>query len=312
MIEKKIKRIKKGGTLVLFPKESCEYQETFDYMFENSIEINETLTGDTIHEIARIINSKELEQLILIDYIDSYGILLPLIKGKTNVKLIFTSSVANFTNTFVLNNFKKIINFYNFNLIKKIGCFDYNLYITLKKAKYLVEYIMPDIKINKTKPIKSSDIAIIGNDYDPNNNYYNMLSALKLVDYKRVKVRITQPVTQSFINLFDIKAENIEDDRKLQLNNELNLYVNFTNSNISKILKSMDSGIPCIVGNVEMFDDNEFLKKMLVVKGDDNINDIASKIDAVRKNKKLIIEEYLKFRKKYSKKAETQFKKFMK
>ena len=39
---------------------------------------------------------------------------------------------------------------------------------------------------------------------------------------------------------------------------------------------------------------------------------IASKIDAVRKNKKLIIEEYLKFRKKYSKKAETQFKKFMK
>ena len=61
-----------------------------------------------------------------------------------------------------------------------------------------------------------------------------------------------------------------------------------------------------------MFDDNEFLKKMLVVKGDDNINDIASKIDAVRKNKKLIIEEYLKFRKKYSKKAETQFKKFMK
>jgi len=51
---------------------------------------------------------------------------------------------------------------------------------------------------------------------------------------------------------------------------------------------------------------------MLVVKGDDNINDIASKIDAVRKNKKLIIEEYLKFRKKYSKKAETQFKKFMK
>ena len=62
----------------------------------------------------------------------------------------------------------------------------------------------------------------------------------------------------------------------------------------------------------EMFDDNEFLKKMLVVKGDDNINDIASKIDAVRKNKKLIIEEYLKFRKKYSKKAETQFKKFMK
>ena len=197
MIEKKIKRIKKGGTLVLFPKESCEYQETFDYMFENSVEINETLTGDTIHEIARIINSKELEQLILIDYIDSYGILLPLIKGKTNVKLIFTSSVANFTNTLVLNNFKKIINFYNFNLIKKIGCFDYNLYITLKKAKYRVEYIMPDIKINKTKPIKSSDIAIIGNDYDPNNNYYNMLSALKLVDYKRVKVRITQPVTQS-------------------------------------------------------------------------------------------------------------------
>ena len=124
MIEKKIKRIKKGGTLVLFPKESCEYQETFDYMFENSIEINETLTGDTIHEIARIINSKELEQLILIDYIDSYGILLPLIKGKTNVKLIFTSSVANFTNTFVLNNFKKIINFYNFNLIKKIGCYN--------------------------------------------------------------------------------------------------------------------------------------------------------------------------------------------
>ena len=70
----------------------------------------------------------------------------------------------------------------------------------------------------------------------------------------------------------------------------------------------MDRGIPCIVGNTDFFDKNEILKKYLVVKSDDDINEIKEKILLVKKNKSIIMKEYKEFRKKYKKEASLNLK----
>lgn len=311
MTEKDFNKIKKDGILTLLPDYNNNQLESFNYMFGNVVLIQDNISESITNNFIDMIN-KKLSQLILVNSIDFYREILPHISPRVKIKWIFTNTLANLTNGMVMNTLRTILEFYDRGLVSKIGCFDYNMYLTLKKAKYPVEYIMPDIKANHKKTNRFSDIAIISNDYDPNHSYYNMLSALCMIDYKRVKINANMPATKKFIEDFNIKAEQISDLKKLEANNEINLYVNFTNSEVYKILKSMDSSIPCIIGNVDIFDSNKYLQEQLVLKSDDDVNEIAEKINSVRKNRDKIFKEYEKFRLDYSKKVLNQIDKFLK
>ena len=311
MTEKDFNKIKKDGILTLLPDYNSDQLESFNYMFGNVVLIQNNVNKIVIDNFINAVN-KKLSQLILINSVDFYREILPHISPKVKVKWIFTNPLANLTNGMVMNMLRTILEFYDRGLVSKIGCFDYNMYLVLKNAKYPVEYIIPDIKFHPKKTNRFNDIAIISNDYDPNHSYYNMLSALCMIDYKRVKINANMPATKKFIEDFDIKAEQVSSVNKLEANNEINLYVNFTNSEINKILKSMDSGIICIVGNTDIFDSNKYLKEQLVLKSDDDVNEIAKKINNVRKNKDKIFKEYEKFRKSYTTKAIKTIEKFIK
>ena len=71
-------------------------------------------------------------------------------------------------------------------------------------------------------------------------------------------------------------------------------------------------GIPCVLGNTDIFDKYPKLKKFLVLKSDDDISEIANKIDSVKENREIIIKEYEKFRKKYSEESKKNIIKFLK
>ena len=74
----------------------------------------------------------------------------------------------------------------------------------------------------------------------------------------------------------------------------------------------MDKGIPCVLGNTDIFDKYSKLKKFLVLESDDDINEIASKINLVKENRELIINEYDKFRKDYSLKSKNNIETLLK
>ena len=73
----------------------------------------------------------------------------------------------------------------------------------------------------------------------------------------------------------------------------------------------MDNGIPCLVGNTDLFDSSIYLKKMLVLESDDDVNEIAFKINEIRKNKEEIISKYIDFRNSYSKIAKEKYERFL-
>ena len=165
----------------------------------------------------------------------------------------------------------------------------------------------------KTKKSKRSDsIGLIGNDYNPNHNVYNELSALKLIDYSYVKMIKTMPATNHFIKFFDIKEKEVNTLNEVMSDNFVNLYCNFTSTNTELILKSMDMGIPCILGNTDIFDKYPKLKTYLVLQSDDDISEIANKIKNVKENNKDILQMYEKFREAYSKNSKSSIDKFLK
>ena len=70
--------------------------------------------------------------------------------------------------------------------------------------------------------------------------------------------------------------------------------INFTNTNHELIRKSYNCGVPVIIGNSSFYHNNKYLNEHLVVKSDDDINEIVDKIKFVQNNYKKILEEYNK------------------
>ena len=61
-----------------------------------------------------------------------------------------------------------------------------------------------------------------------------------------------------------------------------------------------------------MFDNNQKLRKYLILESDDDINEIASKIKIIKSEKDKIISEYKKFREKYSSESKKSIEKLLK
>ena len=81
--------------------------------------------------------------------------------------------------------------------------------------------------------------------------------------------------------------------------NDLNLYVTFTECSPVVPLESLELGVPCITGNNHHYFRNSKLYDYLVVKSEDNIDEIYSKARIAIENKDEIIKLYKSWKKDY-------------
>ncbi len=257
-------------------------------------------------DIAEIINeSNNLKEIVFVNYNRYYRDVIPGIKKGKKITWIITHSVASLTDPKLNIIFKNIMEFYSRGHIDCIGCTDMGLYELLLKKGYCAQLVKLAYNSDTTDYYEDSgSIGILSDDYDPKHGLYNMLTALKLVDYENVKLISTMPATKHFLEFFSLKYSICNNIDEVMKNNFVNLYCNFTNSDEFVIIKSMDMGIPCIVGNCNMFNEYPLLKKYLVLLSDDDVNEIAEKISNVRQHMKEIFKEYEKFRHKYIEKSQ--------
>lgn len=293
-----VKRIASNSKkLVLLPESDILYADCLKYMYGDCVVLSID-SFDKINDLVEIINDK-MEELYFVNFQNMYRKLLPCVDKKIKKNEIFLCDVANFTNTFILPIFYDISEFYERKLIDKIFVLNNSVYEMMKK-KFNVEKFSIKLPFNnsiKLDNIDSNSIGIISNDYDPVQNFYNMLTAVSMVDgYEKVKFVPYMDASREFFDHFEIRHDfcaNIED---VMCNNFINLYCNFTSTNPCLVIKSMDNGIPCLLGNTDLFDNNKKLKELLVLKSDDDVNEIAFKINNIKDNYKVIFDEYKKWR----------------
>ena len=290
----------KNEYLVLVSENEKEYIDSLSFSFqpENIKIISETITKQDIEELAKTINEK-YKKVIVFDYVYEFFELLSIISNKVDAYWIFKYSIACFSNSYLYNYFLQIIEYKKRGIIKEIYTVDYALYTTFNKE---CNYIKLDIRTTEESEEKN-EVGIIGMDYDGFSNFYNSLSACTFYNFERVKVQNTMDVTIDFGKKFNLNIEKYNSYIDIIKNSKVNLYCQFTNYIITDILKSLDMGIPCIVGNTNIFDENKYLKEQLVLKSDDDINEIVKKIENAVKNKERILEEYKEFRSEYSKQS---------
>lgn len=285
--------------------ENSNYYEAVNYSFDNNIcVLNNNSDLKKIEAVAKELDS--VDTVLLFNLTNVNDLLLNMLPRKVKKYLIFEYSIAEFSEYVKLNEFLLLMKYLDMKLIEGIYCLNHTTYM-LFKDKYKAKYLQLDIA-KREKKDSGESIGVITSLIRQYSSTMNVVSAITLTDFKEIKIWNAEKSVKKFAKDFHIKVINLKHLDDAISNNDINVYINFSETCYDIILKSMDEGIPCIVGNTDFFNSNETLKKYLVMKSDDDINEIKERILLVKKNKKNIMKEYSNFRKKYRKEVSLNLK----
>ncbi len=282
---------KDESTLAFVPTEYSIIYDSILYTLKNIININRNYEDN---RIAEIVNNSKIKKIYLFGNHPFYRFILPRFNKHIEVCWVFNESFSNLSNSKVREMLNTIFEYYDRRLIKIIGCISKDNQKVFENAGYRCEYFKLEIELINHQIKNANSIGILSDDSDPNNNFYNQLAALTLIDYDTCKFKSTMKETTRFVKYFNIKYKKVDDLNDVMQGNFVNLYINFTNTNKELIKKSYNYGVPVIIGNSDFYTNNKYLNDHLVVKSDDDINEIVEKIKFVQNNYKKILEEYNK------------------
>lgn len=302
--------MKSSNKILILLKDSEKFmKKVFEFNFNNAdiILIPENYTPFDREKLAEKIN-KKYEQVIFFDYYDQFYLLLPLISKKIIKKYIINNGISLLYNECILNNMMQLYEYKERKMIDYIATTKYDTYISMKDK---IDYIELDYK-TKIHPKNNNSIGLLGLYYVEYSNFFVQLSAVAISKIKKAIVLEQNTVVKKFEEDFNVVIEEEKDVIKLIEQNKVNLDVAFSEVSPINFLISMDAGIPCIIGNTNLLDNDEKLKKLLVLDSDDDVNEICEKIDNVLENKKEIKKLYSIWRKKYSDNSKKLIEKFVK
>lgn len=296
------------STLVCLPieykdkLEIYEYNFKYIYLFESNYK--------SVDEFIEFVKFNNIKEILLIDYRLEYETIIESLENNVRVNLIFTCDLASLTSEYYRNQHDSIVKLYKNKKINKLGLLDKNLYIITKMEYKNTYHVIFDFPIKKINKKKKAGIGLLNISEDPKHSYFNELSAIGILNEKANIVEFSGDINK-FVKEFNIDTEEFKTMENVIANSEITLNVNFCNTDIYNFIKSMDSETICILGNNSALNDNEYLKRNLQVKSDDDVNEIADKIENIKKNKDEILKEYSKFRKIYSSDSKKSISEFL-
>ncbi len=291
-----------NSTIELFGKKQC-------------IKLYEIFNKKQIENIANAIVNNEFKQVIFATMAYGYKDLAEKIHElNSNIKIKFLWHGSH--SLFVVFNEQKfledLLQLQRRGVVSTIGFFKSAMADFYLSKGYDACLVMNDVnlkeKIEKNKEDKRLKIGLYSSGDRWEKNTYNQLSACAMVKDAYIDVVPETKLATSFCKLMNIKTVSDEPitslKRKDLLNrmaqNELNLYVTFTECSPMIPLESFELGVPCIIGNnTDLFKDGK-LNEMLVVKEEDSIDEIYDKINMVLDNKEEIMSLYKEWKKEYS------------
>ncbi len=293
-------------------------KEYINCNFDNCLFIHTIPYNFEINKIIKEVRNNNYEQVILEDYaIGLDKIISKLSIENIKIKLIWTGGLATLNSDIELGNLLEVIELLKNKKIYSIAFTDDGMYEMYKSIKgvYKIKYTVNSKKENDLEPLNR--IGVYGEDIDWRSNYFNQIASVKMVDGYKLSLIHARRITNKYCKLFNIKYVNIKSKlstnsfRKSIMNNDVNSMVEFSNRMDLFIIDSFNYGVPCVIGNNTLFFANTDLEQYVVVKSDDDINEISEKMMLCIKNKKKIISVYNKIKKQYDKESKTLINSFI-
>ena len=313
-IESEIAKFSNSEYIVIYNPEYVGIMNSTKEMFGNTIEIKEILKSEEINDIADSIISNNIEQVIFSSITYGYKTLAEKIYEKNNniiIKFFWHGSHSLFVNRDEEYFLSSIIDLTKRNIVTSIGFAKESMaeYYKLKGYNsYFLKNTVNNIKLIKKENIKENNnikIGIYSSGDRWEKNTYNQLSACSLIPDALVECIPTTKAVKSFCDIMNIKLtseSNFLSRKELfekMSENDVNMYVTFTECAPMIPLESLELGVPCILGNNNHYFNGTELEQYLVVKSEDSIDEIAEKAILCIKNKDKIMNLYIEWKKLY-------------
>lgn len=294
--------------------------------FKNIIPIREQYTKKEAFSIADEVNKRNFKIVIFNGFAKGWDMIVNRLKEvnpNVKIKILWHGSNALLTEEYDFQVFMQILKKNKNKIIDEIGFVKKSMYDFYSKKGYNCSFVMNYIDIeNKEKYICKKK-----NNFTPKiglycsgdrwvKNTYNQLSAASLIENSTLDCIPLGYKVQELANNLQLNITGVcgnisrEDLFYRMAQNDINLYVTFTECAPLLPLESLELGVPCITGDNHHYFEGTELEKYLVVNKEDNMMEIYDKMKYAIKNKDKIIELYNEWKKVYNEEAKKSIEKF--
>lgn len=285
-------------------------------LFDNTVGIKEVLNKKQLDAIVNAIIDTRVKYVIFSSITYGWKGIVEKLKERNKdikIKFLWHGSHAMFVERDESYFLYSIIELMDRGLVDSIGFFKESMAEFYKQKGYNSFFVtnnVNNIKITNKEAFKKEEGKVCLGSYAAGDrwgkNTVNQLSAASMVKNSVIDIIPVTPLISEFCETMNICIN----DRNLGylprqelLNrmalNDVNLYVTFTECSPVVPLESLELGVPCITGNNNSYFKGSKLEDYLVVKSEDDINEIYDKIKYCLNNKEEIIKLYKEWKKDY-------------
>ncbi|MDO4283023.1 MAG: hypothetical protein Q4D02_05230 [Clostridia bacterium] len=325
-----IEKYKKSSYIVFYNPECVGITNATQEILKNTISLNELFNEKAIEDISQAIVENNIKQVIFATQAHGYKTLSEKIKEKNQnmiIKFMWHGSHSLFVNRDEEHFLESILDLEKRGIVTSIGFLKESMAKFYSLKGYRSCFVMNTVnsikskKMRKGKNDKSIRVGIYSSGDRWEKNTYNQLSACSIVSPDLIVDSVpATPLFKSYCKLMNIKCSEESNTGSVlreelierMSKNTVNLYVTFTECAPMVPLESLESGVPCIVGdNNHYFTDTE-LEKYLVVKSEDSIDEIAEKMKLCIEHRDEILKLYKEWKKEYDVKSKKSVEEFLK
>ena len=313
----KINSYKNQEGFAIYNPECLGIMNSTKDLFKNTLALKEVLNKKQLDNIVDAIINSNVKYVVFSSITFGWkGIVEKLKERNKNIKIKFLwhGSHAMFVERDESYFLYSIIELMDRGLVDSIGFFKESMAQFYKEKGYNSFFVTNNvngIKVTNSNAFTKEAGKIYLGSYAAGDrwgkNTANQLSAASMVKKSIVDIIPVTPLVSEFCdtmnitindrNLGYLKRQELLNRMSL---NDVNLYVTFTECSPVIPLESLELGVPCITGNNHSYFKNSKLEEYLVVKSEDNIDEIYEKIIYCINNKEVINKLYKEWKKEYN------------
>lgn len=294
-------------------------------LFENIVPLEQVFGRKNIKKISNAICECNIKSVIFSQIVDGWIEVLREIKRKNEkikIKVIWHANNYEVLSDYTWGLNKKVLELYEEKQIDALAFVKKSMVEFYKKSGYNTFYLMNNVKTTnkiKSKNIKDSKIRI--GIYNANSrelkNIYTQISATTLIENSIVDIVPTNEAILEYARIMDLDYTSLPDyiptEELLERikDNDINLYITFTECSPMFPIESFESGVPCLIGNNNDYFTNTELENYIVVSREDDQEYIKEKILYCIENKEKIMGLYKKWKQEFDKKTKEYVKEFV-
>ena len=184
---------------------------------------------------------------------------------------------------------------------------------------FLTNKVTTDVKPENKKSKKEIRVGLYAAKCDDwRKNMFSQMAAVSLIDNAVLDMVPLNDTAKEFAESIGLKIDGVdksisrEELLKRMSNNNINLYVTYSECAPMLPLESFEMNVPCITGNNHHYFKGTELEKYLVVNNEESPIEIKNKIEQCLKEEEKVKKLYKKFRDDNLKDAKTRVKEFIK